>query len=228
MAGIARRASPDSDELDLVVTRYRLSDQVLGAISILVAAVQNETRPNVVFPKWRTAAAEKAAGALLTLDLEEVRVARRMADLGSGAGFPGLVLAAALSAVDVTLVERDAQRCEFLRHTATAMGLSNVEIRNQLVKRGWFAGTGTYDLVTAQSVKLPAAMIGLATPMLAPGGALVLIFSSGRKAREDQAASLAAAQANGLRPGAVRTVALSESMKRYFQVYVKAQPRIAA
>ena len=51
-----------------------------------------------------------------------------IADLGAGAGLPGLVLAAVLPDARVVLVESVGRKCEFLRAAAEAMGLANVEV----------------------------------------------------------------------------------------------------
>ena len=55
---------------------------------------------------------------------------KSIVDLGSGAGFPGLVLAAMLAENDVhvTLIESTGKKAKFLRAAADAMGLSNVEV----------------------------------------------------------------------------------------------------
>ena len=55
-----------------------------------------------------------------------------MADLGSGAGFPGLVLAEMLrDRPAVTLFEATAKKCDFLKAAAAAHGACGVTIRNQ-------------------------------------------------------------------------------------------------
>ena len=56
--------------------------------------------------------------------------AKTLVDLGSGAGFPGLVLAALLSEKDVhvTLIESTGKKAAFLRAAGEAMGLSNLKV----------------------------------------------------------------------------------------------------
>ncbi|MCZ4493901.1 MAG: rRNA ((527)-N(7))-methyltransferase RsmG, partial [Conexibacter sp.] len=66
------------------------------------------------------------ADSLAGLEVPAVRDARTIADLGSGGGFPGLALAAALPAAQVTLVESVGKKCEFLRRAADEAGLANV------------------------------------------------------------------------------------------------------
>ena len=73
--------------------------------------------------------------------------ARSLADLGSGAGFPGLVLAAMLPGVAVTLHEATAKKCAFLRAAADRMGLS-VSIENARMEE---LPHRAFDVVTARA-----------------------------------------------------------------------------
>jgi len=73
--------------------------------------------------------------------------ARTLADLGSGAGFPGLVLAAMLPGVAVTLFESTAKKCAFLQAAADRMGLS-VAIENTRMEA---APRRAFDVVTARA-----------------------------------------------------------------------------
>lgn len=59
---------------------------------------------------------------------------RRILDLGSGAGFPGLVVAAADPAYEVHLVESDQRKSVFLREAVRAMGLSNVTVHAERIE----------------------------------------------------------------------------------------------
>ena len=81
------------------------------------------------------------ADSLVALDLPAVREAHRLADLGSGGGFPGLVLAIALPHAHVALVESVRRKCAFLAAAAAALELTNVEVVNARARRrggrGW-------------------------------------------------------------------------------------------
>jgi len=59
-----------------------------------------------------------------------VKPGERLIDVGSGAGFPGLVLAIARPDLDVTLLEATTKKALFLEHVATSLGLPNVRIVN--------------------------------------------------------------------------------------------------
>lgn len=73
--------------------------------------------------------------------------ARTLADLGSGAGFPGLVLAAMRPSLAVTLHEATAKKCAFLQAAAERMDLT-VAIQNARMEE---LPAKTYDVVTARA-----------------------------------------------------------------------------
>jgi 16S rRNA (guanine527-N7)-methyltransferase len=101
-----------------------------------------------------------------------VRAARRIADLGSGAGWPGLALAAALPDTHVALVESAIRRCSYLERAVEAAGLANVEVVHARAE-DWPAGIGANDVVTARALGALAVVCEYAAPLLAEGGMLV-------------------------------------------------------
>jgi 16S rRNA (guanine527-N7)-methyltransferase len=143
------------------------------------------------------------ADALVALDLEAVRSARTIADLGSGAGFPGLVLAAALPAAEVTLVESSRRKCSFLERAVEDAGLLNVAVVCERAE-SWPVGRETQDLVTARALAPLSVLAEYAAPLLRDGGAL-LAWKGRRDAREEADGAAAAAQI-GLEPAEIRPV----------------------
>jgi 16S rRNA (guanine527-N7)-methyltransferase len=97
------------------------------------------------------------------------------ADLGSGAGFPGVVLAAMFPELRVDLVEPRRLRAEFLRRVVTAAGQ---EGRIQVVARRVQSLPSGYDGACARALAAPAAVLDLAAPILRPGGRLVLFLQA--------------------------------------------------
>jgi 16S rRNA (guanine527-N7)-methyltransferase len=135
------------------------------------------------------------ADALVGLELDAVRSATRIADLGSGAGFPGLVLAAALPGAEVALVESNHRKCEFLERAAAAMELANVTVVSERAE-SWVTGAGTRDLVTARAVAALNVLVEYAAPLLAEDGSLVAW--KGRRDAAEEADGAAAGAATGL------------------------------
>jgi 16S rRNA (guanine527-N7)-methyltransferase len=98
----------------------------------------------------------------------ELRAASRVADLGSGAGFPGLALATGLPAVD--LVESTARKCEVISRLAAAAGLRNVRV---LASRVEELGRSDYPAVTARALAPLSVLVEYAAPLLGHEGVLV-------------------------------------------------------
>ena len=145
---------------------------------------------------------------------ERVRTARRMADIGSGCGFPGLVLASLRPQARVTLIEAKPDRHRFLREAIDAMGLTNVEVA--LVRAEcWADGIGTCDLVTSRNVAKLNTVVELAAPLLVHGGAAIL-WGRARDGVVEADADTAAAS-TGLRSEEV----LPNGRKDHLYVYAK-------
>ena len=124
------------------------------------------------------------ADSLVALDLPAVRSARRVADLGSGGGFPGLALAIALPAAHVALVESVGRKCAFLATAVSELGLGNVEVVNARAE-AWPEGIGAQDLVVARALAPLPVLLEYAAPLLEPGG--VLVAWKGRREPAEEA-----------------------------------------
>lgn len=114
---------------------------------------------------------------------------RRVLDLGAGAGFPGLVLAAASSA-DFVLAEPRRKRASFLTVAAAEMGLRNVAV--EVVRGDAAKFAASFDTVTARALARPAELYPMAAAALKPRGVAILY------ANPSQRLELAAARACGL------------------------------
>lgn len=98
----------------------------------------------------------------------------RVADLGSGGGFPGLPIAAALPASRVTLIDSVAKKARFLEVAAAAMGLADrVTIRAFRVEDVAAREPAAWDVVTARAVTGLAELVELGLPLLRVGGRLL-------------------------------------------------------
>ncbi|MEN0021080.1 MAG: 16S rRNA (guanine(527)-N(7))-methyltransferase RsmG [Planctomycetota bacterium] len=142
--------------------------------------------------------------------LQEVPVgdgqARRLLDVGTGGGVPGLPLAIALPDWRFTLLDATQKKCEFLRVTADAIGLTNVDVvqarceqaghdRGRIVDEGGVrrregALRASFDVVTARALGRVAVAAELTVPFAVEGGLVLLI--KGQKADEELAEAKAA------------------------------------
>jgi 16S rRNA (guanine527-N7)-methyltransferase len=143
------------------------------------------------------------ADSLVALELPEVRGARTLADLGSGAGVPGLPLAIAVPEATVTVVESSVRKCAFLERAVTACGLGNVGIEHARAE-AWLEGLGRFDVVTARALAPLEVVVEYAAPLLVLGG--MLVAWRGKRDRDAEAAAAAAAALIGMAPGAVLAV----------------------
>jgi 16S rRNA (guanine527-N7)-methyltransferase len=144
------------------------------------------------------------ADSLSALELPVVRDARRIADIGSGAGWPGFALAAALPEARVFLVESAVRHCRYLERAGADAGFENVEVVHARVEE-WPDGIGAHDLVTARALAALPVICEYAAPLLADGGSLVAW--KGAVTDEEAADGRAAAAELGLAPADVRGVA---------------------
>ena len=95
----------------------------------------------------------------------------RIADVGSGAGFPGIPLAIVEPRRHFTLIESTGKKCRFLEHVRDALGLDNVEV---VQARAESHEPGVrYDTVIARAVGPVADLVRVAGPLVAGGGCLL-------------------------------------------------------
>jgi 16S rRNA (guanine527-N7)-methyltransferase len=105
----------------------------------------------------------------------------RIADLGSGAGLPGIVIALMLPSTEVVLIEAMERRALFLAECQRALGLSNVTVHRSRAED--LADQVAADVVTARAVAPLGRLAGLAAGLARPGG-LVLAIKGAHAAAE--------------------------------------------
>ena len=111
---------------------------------------------------------------LTGLDVPELRSAGRIADLGAGAGFPGLVLAVTLPEASVDLIDSISRKTAFITQAAEAASIPNataLTARAEDLARA--ESREAYDVVTARAVGRLSTLAELASPLLKEGGVLV-------------------------------------------------------
>ena len=96
---------------------------------------------------------------------------RSLADVGSGAGFPGLPLAIVDPDREVTLIEATGKKAQFLEHARTRLRLDNVRVVNSRAEQ--FKPAARFDAVSARALGKLAEFIRVAGHLAAPGGRLL-------------------------------------------------------
>ncbi len=115
----------------------------------------------------------------------EVREARRrrVVDVGTGAGLPGVPLALARPDLDIVLLEPMARRVEWLAEVADTLDLDITVERGRAEEKAVRSRLGAADIVTARAVAPLARLAGWCLPLLRPGGTLLAL--KGRSAAEE-------------------------------------------
>ena len=185
---------------------------------VLRALHADEHAPSAVREPER-AADVHVNDSLTALELEPVRRAQRIADLGSGAGFPGIVLAVALPAAEINLIESQRRRCEFLRRVSALAGIENARVICTRAEE-WREGLSANDAVVARALGPVPVVLEYAAPLLRVGGTLV--DWRGALGRQQEEAAARAAAELGLRRVEVRRVEpFAGAREHHLHVYVK-------
>jgi len=221
--GPQQRAIHSSSRLDELAGLHRLPDGARRQLEDLLEALAAEPDPHT------TVALEDAvdvhiADSLAGLEVDELRAARRIADLGAGAGFPGLPLAIALPRARVDLIESSRRKAELivrLAGTAAAANARAIAARAEDVALG--DGRGAYDSATVRAVAPLAVLVEFAAPLLRIGG--VLVAWKGQREAAEEDSGVRAAQRVGLELSRVIPVRpYPASLNRHLHVYVKTSP----
>jgi len=150
---------------------------------------------------WKVHVADSLTG----LEFEPLAKAERVADIGSGAGFPGLVLAVALPGAQVDLIESVGRKCAFIQRAIDVAGIANARVlnlRSEDLAKG--EGREAYDAATARAVGRLSTLAELASPLLEEGGGLVAW--KGKRDAEEEAELARAATALTMKPVEIRHV----------------------
>jgi 16S rRNA (guanine527-N7)-methyltransferase len=192
-------------------------EKVLELLAVERASVSSVTTPGRA---WKVHVADSLTG----LEIADLRDAPTIADVGSGAGFPGLALAAALPNAKVDLIESIGRKCEFIQRAIDASGISNARVintRSEELAEG--EGREAYAAVTARAVGRLSTLAELASPLLTEDG--VLVAWKGKRDPGEEAQLANAAQELAMRPEQILHVGPSAgSEHRHLHLLRKAGP----
>jgi 16S rRNA (guanine527-N7)-methyltransferase len=185
--------------LDALVARHRLGQAAAGQIERILRALEAEPDPHTAVSEPQAALEVHVADSMSGLEVPELARARRIADMGAGAGFPGLVLAVALPQVQVDLVESAGRKTALIDRLIQAAELTNARsITTRAEELGGVpaalgGGRDAYDAVTARALGPLAVLVEYAAPLLREGGVFV-VWKGARDAGEEAAGAAAASQ----------------------------------
>jgi len=173
---------------------------------------------------WKVHVADSLTG----LGVEALSQAGRIADIGAGAGFPGLALAVALPGAQVDLIESVGRKCDFMTRAATAAGIANASVLN-LRSEDWARGEGreAYDIVTARAVGRLSTLAELASPLLKPNS--LLVAWKGKRDAEEESELERASESLAMTPEQIIDVgAEAGSQHRHLHLIRKTAPTPAS
>jgi 16S rRNA (guanine527-N7)-methyltransferase len=231
--------------LEELCARFDLSRSQVAALRCYVDLLAGWRRANVTGVRSREEIVETLIGdSLGLLDVPALpgSSGAHWLDLGAGAGVPGIPLAVALPAIEMTLLEATRKKCEFLVAAAAATGLSE-RIRVVCARSERYAarppaaavrlqpgltavagaGREVFAVVVARALAPLAVVVELGAPLLAPGGLLVASKTSAAMERE-RAAGEAAAVACGLALREVSRLPRSPLQDSAAAVFAKVDP----
>jgi 16S rRNA (guanine527-N7)-methyltransferase len=212
-----------------LAARYRLGTAAAAQIERILEGLAAEPDPHTTVADPEVAIEVHVADALSGLEVSELSSARRIADIGAGAGFPGLVLAVALPQAQVDLVESAGRKTAVVDRLIQAGEVSNARsITTRAEDLGGVpaalgGGRDAYDVVTARALGPLALLAEYAAPLLREGG--VLVAWKGARDAADEAAGAAAAAELGMRVDSVLAVQpFPSSENRHLHVIRKLSP----
>ncbi|HEX3803853.1 MAG TPA: 16S rRNA (guanine(527)-N(7))-methyltransferase RsmG [Solirubrobacteraceae bacterium] len=195
--------APDfGPRLEKLGARFGLTeDQVEQLRRFGSLLVHDEFAPTTVRDPGRVRD-DHLADALVALELPVVAEGGLIADLGAGAGVPGIPLAVALPEARISLVEGNGRKCEFMARAVGLLELGNTEVVHGRAET-WGDGLGRLDVVTSRALAPLDVLAEYAAPLLRIGGALV----AWRGVREPQL------EADGARAAAILGLSVAEPVR---------------
>jgi 16S rRNA (guanine527-N7)-methyltransferase len=146
--------------------------------------------------------------------------ARRLLDVGSGGGFPGLVIAIVRPDLEVHLLDSTTKKTDFLRGAAEVLELPNVTVhtgRAEELGRGELRGT--FDVVTARAVAALSRLLAWTVPFLGPEGVLYAVKGERWQEELDEAS-------DALRRTGARVLATPDDLPQLDDLRTEVRPRV--
>jgi 16S rRNA (guanine527-N7)-methyltransferase len=208
-----------TDPVEALAAGRGLDEQQALRLRQMLEEIERDEHAPTAVREASQAADKHLADSLAGLEVPQVREASSVADLGSGAGFPGLALAVALPRARFSLIESRRRSCEFLERIISAAGIENAQVSCVRAEE-WREGLSHNDVIVARALAAQPVVLEYAAPLLRTGGRLV--DWRGRRDEAQERASTAAAELLGLRLLEIRRVEpFAGATDRHLHVFVK-------
>jgi 16S rRNA (guanine527-N7)-methyltransferase len=217
MADLRQRLEP-------LVERWALPESLVAQLERLLRLLAEDPQAPTSVRDVARGVDVHVADSLSGLGVPGLRQLDDVVDIGSGAGFPGLVLAVAMPSARFDLVESSRRKCEFLEQAVGALELGNVRVVDRRVEE-WAAGAGAeaYGGAVVRAVGSLATLVEYAAPLLRQGG--LLVAWKGRRDHDEEREGAAAAATLGMRALGIDWVGpFAGSRNRHLYTYEKVAP----
>jgi 16S rRNA (guanine527-N7)-methyltransferase len=214
------------ETLEALAARFGLSASAAGQFERLLEALAKQPDPHTTVSRPKAAVDAHLADSLSGLSVDMLHRARRIADVGAGAGFPGLALAVALPDVEVDLIESAGRKTAVAARLIQAADVTNARAITARAEE-WASlppalggGREAYDAVVSRAVAPLAVLVEYAAPLLRAGG--VLVAWKGARDASEEAGGGRAAERLGMAVRGVKRVAPFEGAEnRHLHVFEK-------
>lgn len=211
-----------SEALGALAHRHGLDAVQLGQLELLTGALAGDERAPTSVHEPLQVVDVHVADSLAGLEVEALCGADRIADLGAGAGLPGLALAIALPRADLRLVESQSRKCDYIAGLVERIALANATVVCARAEE-WVEGREQHDAVVARALAAQPVVLEYAAPLLRIGG--VLVEWRGRRLAEEEAAAARASRELGLDLVEVRrTTPFEGASDHHLHVFRKTTP----
>lgn len=207
--------------LSELAQQYELSCQAIDRLASLLEQLAQPHAPSSVKNPLEGIDIH-IADSLTALAIPEVKEAKLIADIGAGAGLPGLVLGTVIPTAKVVEVESTLRKCEFIVKTTDALDITNVTVACTRVEL-WEDGLDSCDVVCARALAEVGVLCEYAAPLMRVGG--ILVAWKGTVSKEEELGGTRAAEILGLEPVQSLTVEpYKGSRHRELRIFVKRRP----
>jgi 16S rRNA (guanine527-N7)-methyltransferase len=211
--------SADGAAWQQALAAYEPNPRQLGQYATVLEVLERDEHAPTAVRAAHEAVDAHLADSLVALEVYEIDDSSSIADLGAGAGFPGIAIAIALPNAHVHLVESQRRKCEFLMRLSTAAEIENANVVCARAEE-WREGLASNDVVLARALAPQPVVLEYAAPLLLQGGAL--LDWRGRRNEQEELAATAAARTLGLQLQEIRRVEPFEGAQdRHVHVFVK-------
>ena len=115
--------------------------------------------------------------------IEHIKNNDKILDVGTGAGFPGVLIAIAKPNLPITLAESNKKKTYFLKKTIKKLGLQNIKVEESHLTNK--ANLGLFSVITARAFSHTQKIINICDPMLQPKGRYLLLKGKRTKVEEE-------------------------------------------